>query len=191
MKQNLKTLAGILGLSFTAQAAYQSNLSDDISNTKNLLNSLDNNVEKASILNLQVSDLLASHRSHSSHSSHRSSSGGSYSSSGYSGSSNYSYTPSTYQAPKIINETSPSKEKNVNKSIPLKNDYSNDKNKREKLIRQVQTVLLLEGLYEGSIDGIMGETTRNAITSFKKKHNINSESYLGIDTLNALGIKGF
>lgn len=63
--------------------------------------------------------------------------------------------------------------------------------KRKKIIEQAQLVLLIEGLYFGKIDGVLGPKTREAINKFKKKKGINNKSYLGIETLNAMGIKGF
>lgn len=243
MKHNLKTLAGIIGMSFSAQAAYQANMNDEVSNTNFMFSSLnDNNSNKSSILNLNVSTFLAAHRSHSSHSSHRSSSSGTRS---YSSTPNYSYTPPANNYIPPVNNYAPSKKSivtdkmkrvctnkgglsswdfnidqpackingvnvsydklinsskesdplgqtpKIEKSIPPNNVTSLNNIKRVKLIKQVQLVLLLEGLYSGTVDGVMGDSTRSAINDFKKKHNLKSESFLGIETLNALGIKGF
>lgn len=181
MKHSLKKLTAIIVASISAQAEYQNSIKDqiivDFSNIPN------NPKNHTSILNLQVSDFLAAHRSHSSHSSHRShrsSSSGSY---------NYS-TPS-YSMPKYNSDPLGQKPK-INKSIPKSTTSANDNsNYRKKIIRQVQTVLLLEGLYNDVVDGIMGPKTREAINKFKKKYNIQSSSLLGPDVLNKLGIKGF
>lgn len=69
--------------------------------------------------------------------------------------------------------------------------YKSAEVKRKSIIKQAQLVLLLEGLYFGKIDGVMGTKTREAINKFKQRKNIKSSSYLGIKTLNAMGIKGF
>ena len=237
MKHNLKTLAGVIGMSFSAQAAYESNMQNEVTDANFMFNSLNSNdSNKSSILNLKVSTFLAAHRSHSSHGSHRSSSSSSRS---YSATPSYSYTPPvkkyTPSAKKSIvtdkmkractnkggsnswdfNIDQPackingvnvsydklhnsSKESNplgqvakIEKSIPPKNTNSFKNIKRIKLIKQVQLVLLLEGFYNGPIDGVMGDITRSAINDFKKKYNLKSKSFLGIETLNALGIKGF
>lgn len=53
---------------------------------------------------------------------------------------------------------------------------------------QVQQRLSNWGYYKGSIDGIIGAATFNAIKSFQKKNGITADGVVGAQTYNALGL---
>ncbi len=181
MKYSIKKLTALIVASISAQAEYQDSVNKQIiTNFSTIPNNPKNHT---SILNLHVSDFLAAHRSHSSHASH-----GSHRSSS---TSRYNYSTPSYSTPNYNSNPLGQKPK-INKSIP-KDTNTDNRNlaNRKKIIKQVQTVLLLEGLYNDSIDGIMGPKTREAIQKFKNKYNIKSTALLGSDVLNKMGIKGF
>jgi peptidoglycan hydrolase-like protein with peptidoglycan-binding domain len=52
----------------------------------------------------------------------------------------------------------------------------------------VQLALLLQGDYDGAIDGVMGPATRDAIDIFKIKRGLPRGGYLDKATLDALGV---
>ncbi len=57
-------------------------------------------------------------------------------------------------------------------------------------VKQVQEKLKNWGYYNGSIDGIYGENTYNAITRFQRKNGLTSDGLVGTRTKRALGIFG-
>ena len=60
--------------------------------------------------------------------------------------------------------------------------------KRGQLVRDVQQALKNRGYYRGSVDGIYGTGTYNAIVSFQKDNNLTTDGIAGAATLRALGI---
>lgn len=57
-------------------------------------------------------------------------------------------------------------------------------------VRQIQTVLKDMGYYyDGSVDGVYGTQTRNAVTSYQRDHGFNPDGIAGPATLKALGIQ--
>lgn len=185
MKAKLKKLGALISMSL----AHGNSADADTNDIKPI--PVDNDTFAPSKLNLQISDVLAAHRSHSSHSSHRShrsSSSGGYSS------------PSTPPTPKP---------KPVPKSDPLGQDSRpgssypstaapqslsqqlSDKEKRKNIIMRMQLALKFDGYYSGPIDGVMGPTTREAVRAYKKAKSIPGDSVIDVETLNALGIQGF
>lgn len=55
-------------------------------------------------------------------------------------------------------------------------------------VRTIQTKLKRWGYYTGSIDGIYGTQTLNAVKSFQKKNGLTVDGIAGTKTLNAMGI---
>lgn len=55
-------------------------------------------------------------------------------------------------------------------------------------VRQIQTKLKNWGYYTGSVDGVYGWQTQNAVKSFQKKNGLTSDGIAGKQTLNAMGI---
>lgn len=55
-------------------------------------------------------------------------------------------------------------------------------------VRQIQKVLKREGYYQGSVDGIYGSSTRNAVRSFQKAVGIDVDGIAGPKTLLYLGL---
>ena len=55
-------------------------------------------------------------------------------------------------------------------------------------VRKIQTKLKNWGYYSGSIDGIYGWQTENAVKSFQKKNGLTADGVAGEKTLNAMGI---
>jgi len=183
--KKIKTLTALISASLSPTA----NANQDISVLDTSINTFDtNSISNVSVLNKTVSHRLAAHRSHSSHRSHRSSSSGGYSTPSYS-TPQPIYTP----PPKKTTTHDPlGQQQRPSQSYPSdKKKIKGTKSDVKNIIKQVQLVLLLEGLYKGEIDGVMGANTRKAINNFKKKNNITSKALLGTETLNALGVKGF
>lgn len=60
---------------------------------------------------------------------------------------------------------------------------------RSQEVREIQTRLKNWGYYNGSIDGIYGTQTKNAVISFQKKNGLSPDGIAGKKTLAALGIK--
>ena len=55
-------------------------------------------------------------------------------------------------------------------------------------VKQIQTKLKRWGYYNGSIDGIYGTQTLNAVKSFQRKNGLTVDGIAGKNTLNAMGI---
>ena len=55
-------------------------------------------------------------------------------------------------------------------------------------VRKIQTKLKKWGYYSGSVDGVYGWQTENAVRSFQKKNGLTVDGVAGEKTLNAMGI---
>ncbi len=55
-------------------------------------------------------------------------------------------------------------------------------------VRQIQTKLKNWGYYSGSVDGIYGTKTKNAVISFQRKNRLTADGIAGPATLAAMGI---
>ena len=55
-------------------------------------------------------------------------------------------------------------------------------------VRKIQTKLKNWGYYSGSVDGVYGWQTENAVKSFQKKNGLTVDGVAGEKTLNAMGI---
>lgn len=55
-------------------------------------------------------------------------------------------------------------------------------------VRKIQTKLKNWGYYSGSVDGVYGWQTENAVRSFQKKNGLSVDGVAGVKTLNAMGI---
>lgn len=55
-------------------------------------------------------------------------------------------------------------------------------------VRQIQTKLKQWGYYAGSVDGIYGTKTKNAVIAFQKKNKLTADGIAGPATLKAMGI---
>ena len=55
-------------------------------------------------------------------------------------------------------------------------------------VRKIQTKLKNWGYYGGTVDGIYGWQTENAVRSFQKKNGLTADGVAGEKTLNAMGI---
>lgn len=55
-------------------------------------------------------------------------------------------------------------------------------------VRKIQTKLKNWGYYNGSVDGVYGWQTENAVRSFQKKNGLKADGVAGTQTLNAMGI---
>ena len=70
----------------------------------------------------------------------------------------------------------------VNASALSKNGSSGEE------VRKIQTKLKNWGYYNGSVDGVYGWQTENAVRSFQKKNGLKVDGVAGQATLNAMGI---
>ena len=113
-----------------------------------------------------------SHSSHTSHSSHYSSSGGSYRMPSYAPSTAPSYTPPTYQPPAM-------------QSAPTGKPTADQ---LKYMIMRVQAALFAKGYDPGSIDGVLGSKTKEALRQFQSAHGLPANAKMTTETLNALGI---
>ena len=57
-------------------------------------------------------------------------------------------------------------------------------------VTQIQTKLKRWGYYDGSIDGVYGSQTLNAVKKFQSKNGLTADGIAGEKTLNAMGIMG-
>ena len=57
-------------------------------------------------------------------------------------------------------------------------------------VRKIQEVLKAKGYYTGSIDGIFGTRTKNAVMNFQRDNGLQVDGIAGTKTLKALGIGG-
>ena len=55
-------------------------------------------------------------------------------------------------------------------------------------VKKIQTKLKNWGYYSGSVDGVYGWQTENAVRSFQKKNGLKVDGIAGVQTLNAMGI---
>lgn len=55
-------------------------------------------------------------------------------------------------------------------------------------VRQIQTRLKSWGYYRGTVDGIYGTQTKNAVVYFQKKNGLTADGVAGAATLRAIGI---
>ncbi|MBO4323257.1 MAG: spore cortex-lytic enzyme [Clostridia bacterium] len=56
------------------------------------------------------------------------------------------------------------------------------------IVKKIQTKLKNWGYYGGSVDGVYGTQTKNAVKSFQKKNGLTADGIVGAKTLAALGI---
>ena len=69
------------------------------------------------------------------------------------------------------------------------NAYAVSKNgSKGEEVRKIQTKLKNWGYYSGSIDGVFGWQTENAVKSFQRKNGLTVDGIAGTKTLNAMGI---
>ena len=57
-------------------------------------------------------------------------------------------------------------------------------------VTQIQTRLKAWGYYDGAVDGIFGNKTRNAVIKFQKANGLVADGIVGSKTLAAIGISG-
>lgn len=55
-------------------------------------------------------------------------------------------------------------------------------------VKQIQTKLKSWGYYSGTVDGIFGEQTKQAVIKFQKKNSLTADGVAGPQTLKAMGI---
>ena len=75
--------------------------------------------------------------------------------------------------------------KNQKQDIEVLSRYGSRGNE----VTQIQTKLKNWGYYKGSVDGIYGSQTLNAVKNFQRKNGLTVDGIAGNNTLNALGIK--
>lgn len=156
-----------------------------------------------------VNVLIAGHRSHRSHSSHRShysGSGGGYYTPSYSSSPSSSPSSTPYASPGYLspNPSSPNKVKlrpgidtsgdELEPIVPpsqLMNctpDSQLKPSEQAIIIMKVQVELMHQGFYQGSVDGIIGSMTQEAVRCFQQHNNLTETSEIDEATLRKLKI---
>lgn len=70
-------------------------------------------------------------------------------------------------------------------------DTINNKTKLENVVMRIQLTLQISGHYKGNIDGVLGDTTRQAINNYRKEKGIPQSQTLDVQTLDSLGIRIF
>lgn len=147
-------------------------------------------------LNATAQDLYAahgshrSHGSHGSHRSHRSGSGGTYVPAPAPSQTSPSTTPSptpSYTPPPTTPSPAPSTAPTPKQSVPAKPPKSSAEDRAMMVVR-VQAALMRKGYYKGDIDGILGPSTRAAITAYQKDEKLPQTGRMDIQTLSQLGI---
>nr|WP_298411727.1 His-Xaa-Ser repeat protein HxsA [uncultured Halomonas sp.] len=139
-------------------------------------------------LNLPGDNLYAAHRSHSSHSSHSShrSSSSSYSTPKRSHSAPTPPSPKRYNTPSGSSQpVDPGRPATVS---PSGQDFDPKEANLLDLISRVQLALIIKGYSPGTVDGLMGPQTRNALKQFQKDQGLKIDGLMGTETLNALGV---
>ena len=136
---------------------------------------------------------LAAHKSHSSHGSHGSHRSSSGSSPRPAPIPNYPAPTAPKPAPKQEKKSDPLGQQakpvqTYKPAIPDLPELKNNASARAAVIRRVQLVLMIQGDYDGSIDGVMGPKTRDAIDLYKIKRGLQRGGYLDKATLDALGV---
>ncbi len=58
-------------------------------------------------------------------------------------------------------------------------------------VKDVQTKLKQWGYYSGSVDGIYGSQTKNAVIKFQKKNGLTADGIVGKETFEALGLNKY
>lgn len=99
--------------------------------------------------------------------------------------------PNTTPNQQNTTPNSPSQGVAPNTSSPLSNYSTNQApnisyGSRGQTVRDVQTFLSQQGLYNGSIDGIYGPQTRNAVISFQRSRNLIADGVIGPRTWNTM-----
>ena len=182
-------IAGVLGNALVSEASDESSsipqLSDD-------LNSI-----QVGNLNNSLPIYLAAHRSHQSHASH-----GSHRSSSTPTAPRRAPAP-TFVVPPAPQPAEPATNDPLgqpprpDQSVPgnnafekqqLLNQAMTDADKLKNIIMRVQLTLQILGFFDGSIDGVMGPTTREAINEYRVSKDIPTSEKLDVITLDSLGI---
>ncbi len=57
-------------------------------------------------------------------------------------------------------------------------------------VKSIQTKLQEKGYYNGSIDGVFGEVTKNSVAKFQSDNGLTSDGIAGAKTLEKLGLSG-
>jgi peptidoglycan hydrolase-like protein with peptidoglycan-binding domain len=56
------------------------------------------------------------------------------------------------------------------------------------MVKQVQTALQQQGMYQGNIDGVWGSATRTAVQNYQGSHGLTANGQLDAPTLKALNL---
>lgn len=193
MSRYFRRLAALIGASLTPSA-------DAMVVLKEPQPAPDDSPNAVSILNEAISPELLQHRSHSSHgshSSHRSSSGG-----GRRAVPQPVYPAPAPAEPPVEREPSPPRtsdplgqDPRPQQSVPepskRKSVNNLDPEALKNVVLRMQLALQFEGYYDGPIDGVMGQKTRDAVKRFKRAKGISGDTVFDTQTLNALGVVGF
>lgn len=57
-------------------------------------------------------------------------------------------------------------------------------------VKSIQTKLQEKGYYNGSIDGVFGEATKNSVAKFQSDNGLTSDGIAGVKTLEKFGLSG-
>lgn len=135
---------------------------------------------------------LAGHRSHSSHgshSSHRSSSGGGYTAPRQAAPRSVAPTP-LYTPPTTSRNSSSTPPSSILPSPPAQATRVLPGNSAtfQRIAMQVQTALMAYGYYNGAIDGIIGASSKSALSRFQADYSLKVTGTITPEVLDAFGI---
>jgi len=142
-------------------------------------------VETAPLNTDELPIYLAAHSSHASHASHRSAAGGGYKAPSKPIPRSVPSSP-VYSDP-LGQPSRPATTIPRSEELNFKAVMS-DKEKRKNVILRVQLTLSALNLYDGTLDGVMGKATRNAVNVYRMNVGQQVKEKLDIQVLNSLGI---
>jgi His-Xaa-Ser repeat protein HxsA len=145
-------------------------------------------------LNRPGDNLFAAHRSHSSHGSHRSSSGGGYTAPTPRPAPQPASPQRTPDSSSSLYGSGANQPTDPGRASPVSPEPTQTapklslSEKRKLQIMRVQIALTSLGLYQGSVDGVLNDGTKESLTIFQNLKGIEPSGLMTTETLNALGV---
>jgi peptidoglycan hydrolase-like protein with peptidoglycan-binding domain len=80
------------------------------------------------------------------------------------------------------------KERSASRGVLERAGLSSSQGQPSEVVKQAQSQLQREGLYDGKIDGITGPQTRQAISAYQQREGLRQTATLDRDTLNRMNL---